>query len=117
MTGRLAILPLLAAALCGCVGVKHEHGLVPPRALCSDIRAPLVVPRGPVPCANLKVGKGSSSVYVKEWVYSGASVDATNMALEEAVKAGGIRHLHFADYEQYSVLGFVTVFSVTAYGE
>ena len=114
---RLAIPLFCAAALCGCVGVKHGHGLVPPRALCSDIRAPLVVPRGPVPCTNLKVGKGSSSVFVKEWVYSGLSMDATDMALEEAVKAGGIRHVHFADYEQYSILGFVTIFNVTAYGE
>lgn len=110
------VLPL-AAALCGCVSVKSDHGLVPPSGMITDFRAPLVVPRGPVPCEKLKVGKGNCSVYVKDWIYSGLDVDVTDMALERAVADGGIRHLYFADYEQYSVLGFVTVFNVTAYGE
>ena len=114
---RIVVLLPLAAALCGCVGVKHEHGLVPPRALCSDIRAPLVVPREPVPCANLKVGRGTSSVYLKEWIYSGASVDACNLLFDEAVRNGDIRHVHFADYEQVSYFGFVTTYAVTVYGE
>lgn len=116
MKRLLPVLPL-AAALCGCVSVKSDHGLVPPSGLVADFRAPLVVPRGPVPCENLKVGKGSSSVYVKEWLYTGASVDVTDMLLDKAMRDAGIRRLCFADYEQYSILGFVTVFTVTAYGE
>lgn len=116
MARMLTLLPL-AAALCGCVSVKSEHGLVPPSGMISDFRAPLVVPRGPVPCENLKVGTGKASVYVKDWLYTGIGADICNMALDAAVKQGGIRHLCFADYEQYSVLGFVTVFTVTAYGE
>lgn len=112
----LAILPL-AAALCGCVSVKHDHALVPPSAAITDFRAPLVVPRGPVPCANLKVGRGSRSVYLKEWVYTGISVDVTDMLLEQAARSAGISRICFADYEQDSFLGFVTVFTVTVYGE
>ena len=107
----------LAAALCGCVSVKSDHGLVPPSGAITDFRAPLVVPRGPVSCENLKVGKGSRSVYLKEWVYTGISVDVTDMLLEQAARSAGITRICFADYEQYSILGFVTVFTVTVYGE
>lgn len=113
------LLTLLVAAVLavGCVSVKHAHNLVPPSGLASDLRAPLVLPKEPVPCTNLKVGKGSRSVYVKEWVYSGVSADVTDMALTDAVKSAGIKRLLYADYEQCSFLGFVTVFTVTAYGE
>ena len=113
------LLPFLASAflVVGCVSVKHRHNLVPPKGLASDFRAPLILPREQVPCTNLKVGRGSRSVYVKEWVYSGLSADVTDMALDDAMKPAGIKKLLYADYEQYSILGFVTVFTVTAYGE
>ena len=116
MKRAIMVLPL-AAALCGCVSVKSDHALVPPSGMITDFRAPLVVPRGPVPCEKLKVGRGGKSVYLKEWVYSGISGDVTDMLLKQAMRDAGIRRLCFADYEQYSILGFVTVFTVTAYGE
>lgn len=110
------LLATLAAVTCGCVSVKHASALVPPSGAFADFQAPLVVPRGPVPCEGLKVGKGSRSVYLKEWVYTGLSVDVTDMTLKQAMEDGGISHLLYADYEQYSLLGFVTLFTVTAYG-
>ena len=113
---RWLALPALAA-LCGCVSVKNENALVPPTGLYSHFRAPLTINRGAVPCANLKSGVSSRAVYVKDWVYSGLSVEVCDMALREACEAGGLRKLHYADYEQQSFFGFVTVFSVTAYGE
>ena len=106
---------LLAA--CGCVSVKGEKTLVPPTGLYAHFRAPITVNREPVPCENLKSGTGSSAVYLKEWVYTGLSADICDMALREAVEDGKLKKVYFADYEQQTFLGFVTLFKVTAYGE
>jgi len=57
------------------------------------------------------------SVYVKEWVYSGVSANVCNMAMRDAIENGNLKKVYFADYEQHSFLGFVTLFTVTAYGE
>ncbi len=114
---RLALCVVIGAIMMGCVSVKNEDALVPPSGLMSDFSAPLIMPREPVPCAGLKSGSGSRSVFVKEWVWSGLSADVTDMTLRDAMVDGGIKKLYFADYSQFSFLGFVTVFSVTAYGE
>ena len=104
-------------ATCGCVSVKGDRTLVPPTGLYAHFRAPLSVNRVPVPCENLKKGTGSSSIYVKEWVYSGLSADVCDMALREAIENGKLKKVYFADYEQHTFLGFVSFFEVTAYGE
>ena len=106
---------LLAA--CGCVSVKGDRTLVPPTGLYAHFRAPLSVNREPVPCTGLKSGTTSTSVYVKEWVYSGISANVCDMALQTAIKNGDLKKVYFADYEQQSFLGFITIFTVTAYGE
>ena len=104
-------------ATCGCVSVDADRTLVPPTGLYAHFRAPLSVNREPVPCKNLKSGTGSSSVYVKEWVYSGLSADVCDMALREAIENGKLKKVYFADYEQHTFLGFITLFKVTSYGE
>ena len=104
-------------ATCGCVSVKGERTLVPPTGLYAHFRAPLSVNRETVPCANLKSGTGSNAVYVKEWVFTGISIDVCNMALRDAIEDGGLTKVYFADYEQQTFLGFITLFKVTAYGE
>ena len=111
----LSAVALLIA--CGCVSVKGDKTLVPPTGLYAHFRAPLAVNRESVPCDNLKCGTGSSSVYVKEWVYTGISADVCNMALRDAIEDGNLKKVYFADYEQHTFLGFVTLFKVTAYGE
>ncbi len=104
-------------ATCGCVSVKGDKTLVPPTGLYAHFRAPLSVNRETVPCDNLKSGTGSRSVYLKEWVYTGLSAEACDMALREAIENGKLEKVYFADYEQQTFLGFVTIFKVTAYGE
>lgn len=113
----LLTLPLIAAV--GCVSIKNDTGFTPPVALCSHFRATVGCPRDSVPCgaAVAKIGRADGSVMVKEWVYSGISADVVDMALREAIANGGIRKLHYADYEQTSYLGFVTTFNLVAYGE
>ena len=106
---------LLAA--CGCVSVKGDKTLVPPTGLYAHFRAPITVNRESVPCENLKSGTGSRTVYLKEWVYTGLSADICDMALREAIEDGKLQKVYFADYEQQTFLGFVTLFKVTAYGE
>ena len=110
-----AAVALLAAY--GCVSVKGDGTLVPPTGLYAHFRAPLSVNREPVPCENLKSGTGSSSVYLNEWVYTGISADICNMALRDAIEDGNLKKVYFADYEQHTFLGFVSLFTVTAYGE
>ena len=104
-------------ATCGCVSVKGDRTLVPPTGLYAHFRAPLSVNRVSVPCENLKSGTGSSSIYLKEWVYTGAGADVCDMALREAIEDGKLKKVYFADYEQHTFLGFVSLFKVTAYGE
>ena len=104
-------------AICGCVSVKGDKTLVPPTGLYAHFRAPLSVNRESVPCTNLKSGTGSRAVYLKEWVYTGLSADVCDMALQEAIADGNLKKVYFADYEQHTFLGFVTLFKVTAYGE
>ena len=110
-----ALEALLAAS--GCVSVKGDRTIVPPSGFYAHFRAPLTVNREPVPCEDLKSGTSSGSVYLKEWVYSGISADVCDMALREAMENGGLKKVYFADYEQQTFLGFVTVFKVTAYGK
>ena len=114
---RFALAAAMLLATCGCVSVKGDKTLVPPTGLYAHFRAPLAVNRESVPCKNLKSGTGSSSVYVKEWVYTGISADVCNMALREAIENGNLKKVYFADYEQHTFLGFITLFKVTAYGE
>ena len=103
--------------VCGCVSVKGDKTLVPPTGLYAHFRAPLSVNRESVPCNNLKSGTGSRAVYLKEWVYTGLSAEVCDMALREAIEDGKLTKVYFADYEQQTFLGFVTLFKVTAYGE
>ena len=110
-----AVAALLGA--CGCVSVKGDRTLVPPTGLYAHFRAPLSVNRESIPCDNLKSGTGSRSVYLKEWVYTGLSAEICDMALREAIENGKLKKVYFADYEQETFLGFVTLFKVTAYGE
>ena len=114
--GRL--LPIAALALAtGCVTVKNDAGLQPPSALCSNLRATVGCPKGPVCCPCPKQGKTDATVRLKEWVFTGISADVVDMALQEAVRDGKLKKVAYADYDQVSILGFVTVFSLTAYGE
>ena len=113
---KVFLAALSGLTLVGCVSVENAKGIVPPSGVVSDFSAPIVMPRESFSTENLKVGKSSGSVYVKEWVFSGISADVCDMTLKEAMEEGGITHLMFADYHQYSFFGFVTVFTVTAYG-
>ena len=120
MASDLKIVPaviLAFLAVCGCVSVKGDRTLVPPSGIYAHFRAPLSVNRAPVPCDGLKSGTSSVSVYIKEWVYSGISAEVCDMALRGAIANGELKKVYFADYEQKTFLGFVTVFTVTAYGE
>ena len=114
-----ALFAMLVLATAGCVSIVNRDGLTPPVALCSHFRATIGCPRGSVPCgaAVKKVGHSDGSVVVKEWAYTGISADVVDMALKTAIDDGGITKLYYADYEQTSYLGFVTVFDVIAYGE
>lgn len=105
------------ALLCGCVSVDNRSGLRPPSALCSHVKGTVGVPREPVLVGGLKSGHTDVAVHLQEWVFTGASAGLVDMALAKAVENGGLRKVHYADYEQTSILGFVTVFNLTAYGE
>ena len=100
----LAVAPLLAA---GCVSVRGEKTLVPPTGLYAHFRAPLAANVGPVPCENLKQGKGARAVYVQDWLYTGLSADVCDMALREAIDDGKLTKVYFADYEQQTFLGSI----------
>ena len=119
MASKVTFTLVTAAALlvaCGCVSVKGDKTLVPPTGLYAHFRAPISVNRESVPCDNLKTGTGSRAVYLKDWVYTGLSADICDMALHEAIEDGKLEKVYFADYEQQTFLGFVTLFKVTAYG-
>ena len=112
------LLPAAAAvALSGCVSVRNADGLVPPPALCSSVTGTVGVPRGPVEMDKLKEGRTSVAVHLHEWFFTGASASLLEMSLREAARKGGLKEVRYADYEQLSILGFVTIFSLVAYGD
>jgi len=113
----LAATFLASALAAGCVSVRNENGLMPPVAICSHVRATVGAPKGPVSVACLKSGEADISVHIKEWFFSGASAGLLDMTLAKAARNGGLTKIHYADYEQTSILGFVTVFNLIAYGE
>lgn len=113
---RLLPVAVLASAA-GCVSVKNAAGLQPPAALCSNLRATVGCPKGPIGCPCPKQGSTDATVQLKEWVFTGISADIVNMALQEAVRDGKLKKVAYADYDQVSYLGFVTLFRLTAYGE
>ena len=119
MANRLAVacVFVVGALLTGCVSVKNQNGLTPPSALCSKIKGTIGVPKDPVAVGNSETARTSASLHLHEWVFSGASAGLIDMALQNALSNGELKKVHYADYEQISILGFVTVFNVTAYGE
>ena len=116
-----ALCRALAVAAClsalGCVSVRNSAGLTPPAALCSSVRGTVGCPKESVPCVGLRTGKTDETYHVKEWVFTGISAGIVDMALQKAIDNGGLKKVYYADYEQVSYLGFVTVFNLTAYGE
>ena len=114
---RLVASAALTALFCGCVSVKNDRSIVPPSALISVIRAPLTTPSGPISCHGLKSGRASDSFYVNEYIFTDMSATIWAATLEKAMKNGKIRKLHYADYDMSSFLGYVTTFTVRAYGE
>lgn len=119
MANKLTVALALAvgALLAGCVSVKNQNGLTPPSALCSIIKGTIGVPKGSVSVGNLKTARTSASLHLHEWVFSGASAGLIDMTLQNALSNGELKKVYYADYEQISIFGFVTVFNVTAYGE
>lgn len=119
MANKLATAIVLAVGvmLTGCVSVKNQNGLTPPSALCSKVRGTIGVPKGSVPVGDLKSARTGASLHLHEWVFSGASAGLIDMSLRNALSNGELKKVYYADYEQMSILGFVTVFNVTAYGE
>ena len=119
MASKLATaLTLIAGAiLAGCVSVDNRDGLNPPVALCSNIRGTIGVPKASVPVAGLKSARTDATVHLKEWIFTGLSAGIIDMALKNAVADSGLKKVYYADYEQTSYLGFVTVFNVVVYGE
>ena len=105
------------ALLTGCVSVKNQNGLTPPSALCSKVKGTIGIPKESVSVDHLKLARTSASLHFHEWVFSGASAGLIDMALQNALSTGELKKVYYADYEQLSILGFVTVFNVTAYGE
>lgn len=119
MANKRAVAFALAvgALLAGCVSVDNRNGLTPLSALCSKVKGTIGVPRESVPVGDLKTARTSSSLHFREWVFTGASAGLVDMALQNALSNGELKKVYYADYEQVSILGFVTVFNVTAYGE
>lgn len=117
MVNKLFVFAALCMSLAGCVSVRNGDGLTPPSALCSKIKGTIGIPRESVPTVGLRSGCTDGTVHVKEWIFTGISAGMVNMALQDAVKNGVLKKVYYADYEQVSYLGFVTVFNITAYGE
>ena len=115
--GTVALALVIGVMLTGCVSVKNQNGLTPPSAFCSKIKGTVGVPRESVPVGDLKTARTSSSLHFREWVFSGASAGLIDMALQNALSNGELKKVYYADYEQISILGFVTVFNVTVFGE
>jgi len=109
---------LLAVLASGCVSVSSKETVVPPSGLFADFSAPLTPITEPIPCTNLKTGTATKNLYVWAWpLFFPLSVSVCDMALQSAIENGGLEKVYFADYKQYSFLGLVTKFTVTAYGE
>jgi len=96
---------------------RNDNGVNPPLAFCSHVKGTVGVPKGSVSVAGPKRGESGSGVHVQDWVFTGISADVTDMAVRTAAKNGGLRRIDYADYELTSILGFVTVFNLVAYGE
>ena len=115
---RLVLLfAVLAALFGGCVSVKNDRAIVPPPALISEVTAPLTIPVESTSCVNLKKGTASGSLYIYEYLFTGISATVWTSTLERAMHKGGLKKLHYAEYHMTSILGYITTFTVTAYGE
>ena len=79
--------------------------------------APLTIPVEPISCANLKKGTVSESLYIYEYLFTGISATVWTSTIEKAMRKGGLKKLHYAEYHMTSILGYITTFTVTAYGE
>jgi hypothetical protein len=108
---------IIVTSFCGCVSVKNERSIVPPPALISVVRAPLTAPAESIGCENLKRGVAADSFYIWEYLLTGINATVWAATLDKAMQSGKLSKLHYADYEMTSILGYITIFTVTAYGE
>ena len=114
---RFLLCIVIAISFCGCVSVRNERSIVPPPALISVVRAPLTTPTESVDCGSLKCGVAADAFYIWEYLFTGIDATVWTATLDKAMQSGKLSKLHYADYEMTSVLGYITVFTVTAYGE
>ena len=59
----------------------------------------------------------SYEIIVWDYLLTGVSVMVWSETLKKAMQSGGIKKLHYADYEMRSYLGYVTFFKIIAHGE
>lgn len=114
---RLAVLPILATVLCGCVSVSNSSTVVPPPGLVAVIHAPLTSVNGPLPCKGLKKGTCEEVFYIHDYILTGLTATVGDNTIKSAMDSGGLKKLYYADYKLVSYLGFITTLEVTAYGE
>ena len=114
---RVLSFVVLTIFFAGCVSVKNDRAIVPPPALISNVIAPLTIPAEPISGENLKKGTASESLYVHEYIFTGISATIWTPTIEKAMRKGRLKKLHYAEYQMTSILGYITTFTVTTYGE
>lgn len=110
---RLLVLPLLAAALAGCMMPVNRSSLALPGGLVAVCKAPLAGSfQACTGLDGLKKGQATDIVYLQYYI---PLATAGNATLRRAMREGGITELCYADYSARWYL-FFGMYSVTAYG-
>lgn len=118
---------LVAGAIAGLSGCGRWGGLYghdapvvpPPGWIFAQYKAPLDFELGNkgtgTPNENLSVGTAEAQ-YIQIF-YRPLSFGFGKAGVDEAAKAGGLKTVHYADYELFNVLGLYQRVTVYAYGE
>jgi hypothetical protein len=105
---------ILAIILPGCV--QYKSPVMPPRGLIfTHSNAPLVLPSKETDL-DQPIHYRKNTIHVQDWILTGLSIGAGDVALEEIAYEGNIEHIAYADYEFVTYLGFFSTYAVDIYG-
>lgn len=102
--GKMLMVSLFAAALCGCVSAPFQ----PPMGFVSQVKAPLSTDGNWQ--VGLKSGAADSKCVLGLCAWGDCSITA-------AAEAGGLKRVDYVDYDYVNIIGVWQKVTVTAYGE
>ncbi|CAN5449249.1 hypothetical protein BH09SUM1_BH09SUM1_06110 [soil metagenome] len=125
-TGKRALLGvaalMLATVVSGCGGGYPKAPVVPPIGLIyTHVQAPLDTDfsgdKGGTDTTDLRMGQAEASYFYVPFTYGLLSFAWGDASIKTAAQDGHLSNVHFADYEEFNILGIYANMKTHTYGK